>query len=163
MNTKTYFESLPTWGDMGKMSVGYEDMFSRLQSFVEKADKTASNFGYPPYNIKKVDDNHYLIEMAVAGFAKQEIDVVLEDGKLTIQGNSSSDDDGTHVLWKGISNRAFTRTFTLADTIEVHNAELINGMLKIWLENIIPEHKKPKKIDIKSSEETSSEKEFLAE
>lgn len=158
---KSYF--LPSWGDMGKLSVGYEDMFSRLESFVNDAEKTATSMGYPPYDILKVDDNHYLIQMAVAGFGKQEIDVVLEDGKLIIQGNASSDEDEPEILWKGISNRAFTRTFTLADTIEINNAELVNGMLKIWLENIIPEHKKPKKIDIKSPEETTSKEEFLTE
>jgi molecular chaperone IbpA len=108
--------------------------------------------GYPPYNIIKVDENKYALEMAVAGFGKQNIDIELANNTLTIKGGLSLDqldptNPGTYI-YKGIADRSFTRKFSVADTVEVKNAELINGMLKIWLETIIPDDKKPKKIDI---------------
>jgi molecular chaperone IbpA len=92
--------------------------------------------------------------MAVAGFTKQDVTLEMEDDKLIVRGKMETIDDLTKdgleqaYLYKGISDRAFTRQFTLADSVEVRNAQLLNGMLKIWLEAIIPEHKKPKKIDI---------------
>lgn len=106
---------------------------------------------YPPFNLKKVEDNKYVIEMAVAGFSKQDIELTLEENKLLIKGSTTTDtsgDEATAYLHKGIADRGFTRQFTLADNVEIHNANLINGMLKIWLEHVIPESKKPKKIDI---------------
>lgn len=105
---------------------------------------------YPPYNIKKVEDNKYVIEMAVAGFAKQDIELEFVDSNLIIKGNvESSEDEDKNYLFKGISDRAFTRQFKLADNVEIKGADLFNGMLKIWLEAIIPENKKPKKIEVK--------------
>ena len=102
---------------------------------------------YPPYNILKDDDESYTIEMAVAGFTEEDISVVLKDSKLTVEGNVEDKDGKTH-LHKGIANRSFKRDFTLADTIEVEGADLANGMLKITLKNIIPDHKKPKTIPV---------------
>jgi molecular chaperone IbpA len=121
--------------------------------------------GYPPYNIRKVEDNKYLIELALAGFSRNDIEILLEDNVLKISGKSKSDDSGDSFLHKGIAERAFNRTFSLADTIEVKNADLINGMLKIWLENIIPDNKKSKKIDINDapSKTSKKEKELLVE
>jgi molecular chaperone IbpA len=148
-----------------KHFVGSDRVFKQLADFAESTTKTLTN--YPPYNIKKIDENKYVIEMAVAGFGKQDIEIVLEDNKLTIKGKYETLDnllkDGVDqtYLFKGISDRAFTRQFSIADNIEVKNADLLNGMLKIWLEAIIPEHKKPKKIEIKDSE--SSVKSFLTE
>jgi molecular chaperone IbpA len=101
---------------------------------------------YPPYNVKKIDEEHYIIEMAVAGFGKHNLDIELKNGVLTITGNTETE-EGDY-LHKGIANRAFTRKFTIADSVEVKNAELANGMLKIFLERFIPEEAKPKKIDI---------------
>ena len=126
---------------------------------------------YPPYNIKKVSENKYVIELAVAGFGKQDLEMELNEGVLSIKGRTSLDTltkDGVDqtYLYKGIADRAFTRQFTLADTVEIKNAELINGMLKVWLENIIPEHKKPKKIDIEdkaADASAPSTKQFLTE
>ena len=117
------------------------------------ADWLANNVSqaYPPFNLKKVDENKYVIEMAVAGFTKQDIELTLDDNKLLIKGNIHSDskDEKSEFLHCGIANRAFTRQFTLADNVEIYNAELINGMLKVWLEHIIPEDKKPRKVEIK--------------
>jgi len=124
-----------------------------LQSFARAhEDMTKGIPGYPPYNIIKVDENKYAIEMAVAGFGKQNIDIEIANNTLTIKGGLTLDqlDPGTPMtyVYKGIADRSFTRKFSIADTFEVKNAELVNGMLKIWLENLIPEEKKPKKIDI---------------
>ena len=112
-------------------------------------------------NLKKTDDNVYVIEMAVAGFGKQDIELTLEENKLKIKGQTTLDTlvaDGVDqkFLHKGISDRPFERTFTLADNVVVNNAQMMNGLLKIWLEHIIPEDKKPKKIDIEDVEEVSS-------
>jgi molecular chaperone IbpA len=87
--------------------------------------------------------------MAVAGFGKHNLDLEFQDGTLVISGNSAvgSEEDNEY-LYKGIADRSFTRKFSLADTVEIKGADLVNGMLKVWLENIIPDSKKPKKIDI---------------
>lgn len=142
--------------DYNPFSVGYDNLWKKLDDLASSVSKNIPS--YPPYNIRKIEDNKYVIELAVAGFGRSDIEITLQDDKLVISGKSS-DDDENNILYKGIANRAFTRTFTLADTIEVKNADLINGMLKVWLENIIPEHKKPRKIEVG---ETSSKK-FLAE
>lgn len=126
--------------------VGFDEVFDRLSRFSGDMKKAIPT--YPPYNIKKVDDNRYCIELAVAGFGKTDIDVVIEDGTLTIKGETKSQPENQMYLFKGIADRAFKRTFNVADTIEIRNAELINGMLRVWLENIIPDHKKPRKVDV---------------
>jgi molecular chaperone IbpA len=140
----------------------------------ENAEWLANNAAaaYPPFNLKKTDENKYVIEMAVAGFAKQDIELTLEDNKLLIKGKTSGDPNGdyaTSYLHKGIADRGFTRQFTLADNVEINNANLVNGMLKVWLEHVIPESKKPKKIDIvddidsAAEAKTTSKKQFLSE
>lgn len=152
--------------DFNKYFVGADKVFENLH---RAHDTFAKNIpGYPPYNIAKVDEDKYVIEMAVAGFGKQNLELELADNTLTIKGgvvNSEPDivDNPMEYIWKGIADRSFTRKFTLADTVEIKNAELVNGMLKVWLENIIPEHKKPKKIDITEAEDTSksSKKSFF--
>jgi molecular chaperone IbpA len=138
--------------DFDKFFVGFDEQFNRLAKMHDDITKNIPN--YPPYNIKKTGDNTYLIEVAVAGFAKQDIEIELVDGKMVVTGKTHSDDDSSF-LFRGIANRAFTRTFALDDQIEVKDAEMFNGMLKIFLERIIPEHKKPKKIDVKDTSETS--------
>jgi molecular chaperone IbpA len=90
--------------------------------------------------------------LAVAGFAKQDIEIELADGKMIIKGNVENGEAEDNFLFKGIANRAFTRTFALEDTVEVKDAAMMNGMLKVFLEKIIPEHKKPKKIEVKDTE-----------
>ena len=136
-----------------KFFVGADQMVKNFAKAHEMASKAIP--GYPPYNIVKVDDNKYCIEMAVAGFGKQNIDIEVANSTLTITGGIKSveeldeeDKNPVSYLYKGIADRTFTRKFTLADTVEVKNAELINGMLKLWLENIIPDEKKPKKVEI---------------
>ena len=138
--------------DFDKFFVGFDEQFNRLAKMHDDITKNIPN--YPPYNIKKTGDNTYLIEVAVAGFAKQDIEIELVDGKMIVTGKTHSDDDNSF-LFRGIANRAFTRTFALDDQVEVKDAEMFNGMLKIFLERIIPEHKKPKKIDVRDTSETT--------
>ena len=128
---------------LAKQFIGFDQMLERFQQAAEIMPKIPT---YPPYNIKKIDDEHFVIEMAVAGFGKAELDIELKEGELTITGNHATE-EGDYIH-QGIANRAFTRKFTLADTVVVKNAELVNGLLKIALERYIPEEKKAKKIDI---------------
>ena len=128
---------------LAKQFIGFDQMLERFQQAAEIMPKIPT---YPPYNIKKIDDEHFVIEMAVAGFGKAELDIELKEGELTITGNHATE-EGDYIH-QGIANRAFTRKFTLADTVVVKNAELVNGLLKIALERFIPEEKKAKKIDI---------------
>jgi molecular chaperone IbpA len=119
-------------------------------------DELAKNIpNYPPYNIVQTGENSYTIEIAVAGFGQQDIDIEIDGGKLTVRGKLQSAEDPREqkYLAKGIANRAFTRTFGLEDKVEVKDAELFNGMLKIALERMIPEAKKPKKISVKSKDQ----------
>lgn len=139
----------PQFKEFDKLFVGFDDTFNRIAKMHDDLTKNIPN--YPPYNIKKTGDTTYVIELAVAGFAKQDIEIELADGKMVIKGNVQTDnnDSADTFLFKGIANRAFTRTFALDDQIEIKDAELLNGMLKVFLERIIPEHKKPKKIEVK--------------
>jgi molecular chaperone IbpA len=136
--------------DFDKLYVGFDDQFNKMAKIHDDLTKSIPN--YPPYNIKKTGDNTYVIEVAVAGFAKQDIEIELDNGKMIIKGNVQNAEEEETFLFKGIANRAFTRAFTLEDQIEVKDAEMFNGMLKVFLERIIPEHKKPKKIEVKDSE-----------
>jgi len=144
-----------TFSDLEKFNkffVGADKFADRMLDTVNYLANSASS-AYPPFNLKKTDDNVYVIEMAVAGFGKNDLEMTLEDNKLIINGKTTIDETvennmNQSFLHKGISDRPFTRSFTLADNVVVNNAALMNGLLKIWLEHIIPEHKKPKKIDI---------------
>lgn len=149
-NWKTYTLDTSNWD---RFFVGADKLAKSLREGTEWLANNALA-SYPPFNLKKVDENKYMIEMAVAGFAKQDIEITLEDNKLIIKGEAKGDtkeDNKTDYLYCGIANRAFARRFTLADNVEINNAQLINGMLKVWLEHIIPDDKKPKKIDIKEA------------
>jgi molecular chaperone IbpA len=131
--------------------VGADSMAKRLSELAN----TVNISSFPPYNIKKVEDNKYVIEMAVAGFAETDIELTLEENKLLIKSKvTQPEQDATTTdtyLFKGIADRAFSRYFTLADNVEIQNAQLMNGMLKVWLEHVIPESKKPRKIEIETS------------
>jgi molecular chaperone IbpA len=150
--------------DFDKFFVGFDDTYNRLSKLHD--DLTQSVPNYPPYNIKKIEENKYVIEIAAAGFAKQDIEITLEDNKLIVRGTSHDDHD--NFIFKGIANRAFTRTFALDDQIVIKDAAMLNGMLKIALEKIIPDHRKPRKIEISDEPSTVSQyakgnPQFLAE
>jgi molecular chaperone IbpA len=153
---------LDMFKDFDKFYVGFDDQYSQLAKLHDDMTKNIPN--YPPYNIKKTGENTYVIEIAVAGFSKQEIELELDGDKLYVKGNATTDEDATtkpfEFLYRGIANRSFTRTFALNDQVEVKNAAMVNGMLKIILERIIPERNKPKRIDI--SEEASTVSSFTS-
>lgn len=148
--------------DFDKFFVGFDDQFNRIAKLHDDLTKNIPN--YPPFNIKKTDENKYVIEMAVAGFSKQELEIEFADDKLIVKGNAKDDNSAVEWLHKGIAARNFTHTFALNDQVEIQGAELINGMLKIALERIIPEHKKPKQIEIQEDPQTvKSKKQLLVE
>ena len=125
-------------------AVGYDKLFDNLSRYV---DNNVSSTGVPPYNIRKEGDYHYVIEMALAGFSKEDIEIEVADGTLSIR--SDKKDDASDNLYRGISFRKFNRKFTLSDDIVVNDAALDNGMLTINLERIVPEEKKPRLIEVK--------------
>jgi molecular chaperone IbpA len=139
--------------------VGFDRIHDRLHEFNDSIAKNLPT--YPPYNIRKVGDQ-YIVEMAVAGFSESDIDIQVEGDVLKVVGSITDNKDTSPYLHKGIANRGFTRTFNLAETIEVKDASLVNGMLKIFLEDIIPDNKKPRKINI-NKEETQEESQLLNE
>ena len=129
-------------------AVGFDRQFDRLWDY---ASHQAESSGFPPYNIQKIEDFKFEIEMALAGFDKKDISIEVAEGVLIIKSIKDKDKGATDefTLYKGISQRNFTRKFTLADDIIVNDAKLENGMLTIELERIVPEEKKPRQISIK--------------
>ena len=125
--------------------VGFDNIFNELERLVDGTTPTR-NTSFPPHNIIKLDDNKYVVEMAVAGFGEDEVTVEVEDGTLVVKGEKS-DKTELNYVYRGIGTRSFTKSIRLNDTIEVRGAQFKDGILKIGLENIIPEHKKPRKID----------------
>ena len=127
--------------------LGFNRVFDQLIDFDNQVDKSRGN--YPPYNLIQ-DGDQYIIELAVAGFSENDIDITHEPEKsrITIAGSIGTS-DGTY-LHQGIANRNFSRTWTVADSVEVLGAELDGGILRVKLESVIPEEKKPKKIAIKN-------------
>jgi molecular chaperone IbpB len=134
--------------DFARFFVGYDKVVEKLTNIADQSAKLIQN--YPPFNIKKVDENKYAIEIALAGFSKQDVQIELDGAKLVITGNVESKTAEENYVFKGISNKPFTREFTLADNVEIQGAEFINGMLKIWLDTLTPQQNK-KKIDIKEA------------
>ena len=126
-------------------AVGFDRMFDNLNRYV---DNNQQSHGFPPYNIRKEGDYNYVIEMALAGFGKEDIQVEIAENTLSIRSvKENSEDDETQ--YRGISFRRFERKFTLSDDLVVNNANLENGMLYIDLERIVPEEKKPRLIEVK--------------
>jgi molecular chaperone IbpA len=129
-----------------KFGIGFDTMFDELM----RATAQQSNNNYPPYNIVKHSDDHFSIELAVAGFKEGDIDVQVEKNQLTVQGSKSIsiDNPNTEYLHRGISARNFVRNWTLADYVEITGAIVADGILTINLERKVPEEEKPKKIAI---------------
>lgn len=136
-----------SFGPLTTSTLGFERFFDDVEKLLSAdVQKVASTF--PPHNILKLDENRYVVELAVAGFSKDEIDIQVSDGILSIKGEKKEKIDDSKYIHRGIGTRSFTKKITVADTIEVKGAEFKDGILRIGLENIIPEHKKPRKIEI---------------
>jgi molecular chaperone IbpA len=136
-----------SFGPLTHSTLGFEKFFDDVEKLLSTdIQKTVSSF--PPHNIIKLDDNRYLVELAVAGFSKEDVEISVEDNILTIRGEKKDKDDSVTYIHRGIGTRSFTKSLTIADTVEVRGAEFKDGILRVALENIIPEHKKPRKIEI---------------
>ena len=141
---------LVNWEPFKPFSVGFDNLFDdfdRMLSF-----NSASINHYPPYNIRKINDTDYVIELAIAGFGKKDIEVKSQENTLTIKSKDKKEevlDKDESVLHRGISQRSFKRSFTVAEDVVVKGADLKDGLLSVKLERIIPDEKKPKIIDIK--------------
>ena len=136
---------LDNFNQLTPYAVGFDRMFDNLSRYV---DNNATSTGFPPYNIRKEGDYNYVIEMALAGFGKKDIEVEVADGTLSIRSVKENNEDDSTVD-RGISSRRFERKFTMADDIVVNDAKLENGMLLIDLERVVPEEKKPRLIAVK--------------
>ena len=137
--------NLTTFDPFRNLTVGFDSIFDQLSSLSQFEIPK-----YPPYNIKKVDDNKYQLEMALAGFTKTDLEVEVKDNTLTVTGNSSDDTENTNsFVYKGIAQRAFTRQWALIDYLKVFNANFKNGVLTVDMELNLPEDKKAKKIEVK--------------
>jgi molecular chaperone IbpA len=123
--------------------------FDRALDTWSHAQTVSSATNYPPYNVIKVDEDNFVVELAVAGFAKTDIDLSTADGKLTVKGELNTEDNDSKFIHRGIAARKFTREWALGEYMEVKAAELKDGMLKIDIVRILPEEKKPKTIKIK--------------
>ena len=142
---RTNLSLFDNFNQLTPYAVGFDRVFDQLQNYVEN---NSTSTGYPPYNIRKDGEYNYDIEMALAGFSRKDIEVEVADGVLTIRSVKENEDDENN-LYRGISYRKFNRKFTLADDIIVKDAKLQDGLLKISLEKIIPEEKKPRLITVK--------------
>ena len=130
-----------------RSTVGFDRFFSLIDSMSGPDNQS----GFPPYDIIQNDENSYRISLAIAGFREDELDIQVEENKLTIRGEKveATESETSHTLHRGIAARNFTRTFQLADHVEVKNAGLENGLLHIDLVREIPEAMKPRKIEIR--------------
>ena len=128
-------------------AVGFDRVFDRLQDYTQHQIQST---GFPPYNIRKEGDYNFTIELALAGLTKEDLEVEVADGVLTVRTKAKKvEAEGAELLHRGISFRQFNRKWTLADDIVVKDAKMENGMLLIELERVIPEEKKPRLLTIK--------------
>jgi molecular chaperone IbpA len=122
--------------------------FDRLANLLEAAAKAEGPTGYPPYNIESVGENAYRIEIAVAGFKADELDIQVKENLLTVTGRKAANDEGRQYLHRGLAERNFERRFQLADYVLVTEADLKDGLLSIALKRELPESLKARKVEI---------------
>ena len=145
--------NLSIFNNLRPITVGFDDMFDHFEHMMDDSFFGRSVANFPPYNIVKTGENTYDVELALAGFNKKDIEVEYKENQLTVKSKKQekqeeTDEDG-NVIHRGISKRMFSKSFTIANDVEVKGAELKDGLLKVSMERIIPEHKKAKTIDIK--------------
>ena len=144
-------KDLSIFNSLRPFSIGFDDMFDQFESMLG-GNGVSVQSNYPPYNIRKAGKDKYAIEIALAGFNKNDVEVEYEDNLLTVKTKDverSEKKDGDEVIHRGISQRSFARSFTIADDVKVNGAELKDGLLTISCEKIIPEMKKKRLIEIK--------------
>lgn len=143
MTNTTRYTSHLDFSNLPRFALGFDHLFEGL-------NRTASNLAntaYPPYNIVKVTDTAFLVEVAVAGFAEDELDIEHVKGELVIKG-TNKDEEARDYLHRGIAGRSFVRTFALAENVEVKGATVKNGILTVALELLVPEQEQAKKVAI---------------
>jgi len=145
--------NLSIFNNLRPITVGFDNMFDHFEHMMDDSFFGRSVANFPPYNIVKTGENTYDVELALAGFNKKDIEVEYKENQLTVKSKKQekqeeTDEDG-NVIHRGISKRMFSKSFTIANDVEVKGAELKDGLLKVSMERIIPEHKKAKTIDIK--------------
>jgi molecular chaperone IbpA len=123
--------------------------FDRSLDTWNHVQSTSTATNYPPYNLIKVDEDNFIVELALAGFTKTDIDISVSEGKLIVKGETNAEDNDSKFIHRGIAARKFTREWALGEYMEVKAAELKDGMLKIEIEHILPEEKKPRQIKVK--------------
>ena len=151
MNTLTTLDlkaiDLPTFmSSAHRQFIGVDRFMDRMMD-----NLNSNEAGYPPYNVVKLDDDNFVVELAIAGFSKDSINITVHDGVLGIDGSQETDDNDTEVtnyLYKGIGTRKFRRTFTLSDYVEVKDATVKDGILEVTLERHVPEELKPREIPV---------------
>ena len=141
--TRTMTLDFPTFT---RSTVGFDRLFEELNREFANTKST----GYPPYNVAELNDDEWMISVAVAGFGMENLDITLDKNTLTVEGTAPGGDEDVKYLHKGIGGRNFRRQFTLAEHVEVEGAELKNGILNIHLVRNVPEALQPKKIAIKT-------------
>ena len=144
-------KALSIFNQLRPVTIGFDNVFDHFERMFDTQFDSITVPNFPPYNIVKTGDNQYDVELALAGFNKKDIDVTVEDGILTIKSivKEAKDKKEDGVIHKGIAKRMFSKSFTIADDVEVKGAELKDGLLKVSLERIIPESRKAKTISIK--------------
>jgi molecular chaperone IbpA len=146
-------KALSIFNQLRPVTVGFDNVFDHFERMFDDDFRGLSVPNFPPYNIVKTGKNSYDVELALAGYSKKDIDVSLEDGVLTIKSVKSEEEkeveDNNGVLHQGIAKRFFSKAFTIADDVEVKGAELKDGLLKVSMERVVPEHKKARTINIK--------------
>ena len=142
---------LSIFNQLRPVTVGFDNMFDHFESMFDGDVFSVPTVNFPPYNIVKTGDFTYDVELALAGFSKDDITVDYADNLLTVKSIKKSDESNAEegILHRGIAKRYFSKAFTIADDVEVKGAELKDGLLKISMERIVPEGKKPRSIDIK--------------
>ena len=144
-------KDLSIFNSLRPFSIGFDDMFDQFESMLGNGS-LGVQANYPPYNIRKAGKDKYAIEVAVAGFNKDDVEVEYEDNLLTVKTKDvkrTEEKEGDEVIHRGISQRSFARSFTIADDVKVDGAELKDGLLTISCRKIIPEIKKKRLIEIK--------------
>jgi molecular chaperone IbpA len=145
-------KALSIFNQLRPVTIGFDNVFDHFERMMDDHNfNEMVRYNYPPYNIVKTGDYTYNIELALAGFNKKDIDITMEDGVLNIKSSveATKDKDEDGVIHKGIAKRYFSKSFTIAEDVEVKGAELKDGLLKVSLERIVPESKKPRTISIK--------------
>ena len=143
--------NLSIFNQLRPVTVGFDNIFDHFERMFDGDVMNIPQVNYPPYNIVKTGENTYDIELALAGFSKDDIDVEYENNVLTVKSIKKAEEvqENDAVLHRGISKRMFSKSFTVSDDVEVKGAELKDGLLRVSLEKIVPDHKKARTINIK--------------